>query len=163
MSILKRHAKSDDADVEHLETTGAMNFLELDDIKLMDEGEVINPLSIIQLPTNENGLAIFPEFEHDAEDPFLQKLHASQEKWVIIVDEKGKPTLVINADQYLRDVMYAKEVKSIYTYCHRPIVITQSGTTLGEVLLKNRPSWGQAMGRSKLKIIPDSLTTNEGI
>ena len=62
MHILKRHAVSDDADVEHLETQGAMNFLELDDIKLRDEGEPINPLSVIALEVNENGFASFSRF-----------------------------------------------------------------------------------------------------
>ena len=141
MHMLHRHAAATDSDIGHLETTGAMNFLELDDIKLVDEGEKINPLSIIQLPVNENGLPVFPEFELEAKNPFLQKLHASEEKWVIITNEAGEPLLVLNADQFLRDVMYAKEVRSIYTYCHRPIIVTQIGTTLGEVInqFKVRP------------------------
>lgn len=136
MHILKRHAVSEDADVEHLETQGAMNFLELDDIKLRDEGETINPLSIVALEVNENGLPLFPDFERDPADPFLQKIHASNEKWVILTDPRNKPVLVLNADDFLRDVMYSKEVKSIYTYCHRPIVITQTGTRLGDVIFK---------------------------
>ena len=136
MHILKRHAVSEDADVEHLETQGAMNFLELDDIKLRDEGEPINPLSVVALDVNENGLPLFPDFERDPADPFLQKIHASNEKWVVLTDPSGKPVLVLNADDFLRDVMYSKEVKSIYTYCHRPIVITQTGTRLGDVIFK---------------------------
>ncbi|MBZ0166056.1 MAG: Mg2+ and Co2+ transporter CorB, partial [Candidatus Omnitrophica bacterium] len=136
MHILKRHAHSDDADVEHLETQGAMNFLELDDIKLRDEGETINPLSIVALEVNENGLPLFPEFKREPEDPFLKKIHASNEKWVVLTDPGGKPVLVLNADDFLRDVIYSKEVKSIYTYCHRPIVVTQAGTRLGDVIFK---------------------------
>ena len=122
--------------MEHLETQGAMNFLELDDIKLRDEGEPINPLSVVALDVNENGLPLFPDFERDPADPFLQKIHASNEKWVVLTDPSGKPVLVLNADDFLRDVMYSKEVKSIYTYCHRPIVITQTGTRLGDVIFK---------------------------
>ena len=57
-------------------------------------------------------------------------------KWVVLTDPRGKPVLVLNADDFLRDVMYSKEVKSIYTYCHRPIVITQTGTRLGDVIFK---------------------------
>ncbi len=136
MHILKKHAHSEDADIEHLETQGAMNFLELDDIKLRDEGETINPLSIIPLEVNDKGLPLFPEYQRDPNDPFLQNIHASREKWVILTDYKGKPLLVLNADDFLRDVMYADEVKSIYTYCHRPIVITQAGMRLGEVIFR---------------------------
>ena len=41
----------------------------------------------------------------------------------------------MNADQFLRDVLYG-DLKSVYTYCHRPIIITKPGTLLGEVILK---------------------------
>ncbi|MBU4333293.1 MAG: Mg2+ and Co2+ transporter CorB, partial [Candidatus Omnitrophica bacterium] len=59
-----------------------------------------------------------------------------QEKWVVITNENDYPIFVLNADQFLRDAMYAKEVKSTYTYCHRPIIVTQQGTKLGEVILE---------------------------
>jgi len=134
--MLKRHAHSENPDIEHLETQGAMNFFELDDVKLRDEGEIINPLSIISLEANEKGLPVFPDFKRDPLDPFLQKIHASGKKWVIITDLKKKPLVVLNADGYLRDVMYFKEGKSILSYCHRPILITEPGTTLGEVIFK---------------------------
>jgi len=134
--LLQRHAKSKLTDLEHLETLGAINFLAIDDIKIQDEGELINPQSILSLPITEKGLPQFPKFDREFDDLFLQKVHASQEKWVIITDPSDQPILVLNADQFLRDAMYGKEVKSIYMYCHRPIIITVQDTKLGEVILK---------------------------
>lgn len=134
MHMLHRHASAHDTDVDLIETTGAMNFLEMDDIKLSDEGEIINPLSIIDLEVNDDGLPLFPSFNRDPEDAFLQKLHVSQEKWVVITNPDIEPLLVLNADQFLRDAQYAKELKSIYTYCHRPIVVQEENKTLGEVI-----------------------------
>ncbi len=133
--LLERHAQSKLTDLAKLETLGAVNFLKIDDVKVEEEGEVINPKSIITLPVSEKGLPLFPNFDKESDDLFLQKIHASQEKWVIIVDEGEKPVLVLNADQFLRDVMYGKEVKSVYTYCHRPIIISEAGTKLGDVML----------------------------
>lgn len=134
--LLDRHSKSKLTDLESLETLGAVNFLTIDDVKVKEEGEIINPASIIQLPTNKKGVPIFPHFSREKEDRFLQKINASQEKWVIFTDPTDKPLLVLNADQFLRDIMYKEEVKRIYAYCHRPIVITDPVTTLGEAILK---------------------------
>lgn len=137
--LLEQHAHAADiTDLQRLESIGAVNFLTLDDMKIEEEGEVINPASIIELPVSENGLPIFPQFDKAFDDAFLQRVHASQEKWVVITDLPGRPILVLDADQFLRDAMYAREVKSIPMYCHRPIVITRPGTKLGEVILKFR-------------------------
>ena len=134
--MLKRQAQSKITDVGGLESLGAMNFLALDDVKVKDAGEVINPRSIITLPVSENGQPIFPSFSQDANDPFLQTIQASREKWVIITDSLKNPVLVINADLFLRDVAYEEEIKSILTYSHRPIVVTTPETVLGEVIFK---------------------------
>lgn len=134
--LLHRHANSKLTDLEQLETLGAVNFLEIDDIKIEQEGEIINPKSIITLPINEKKLPLFPLFKQDPQDPFLKRINESDEKWVIIVDGNDEPKLVLNADQFLRDALYTEELKSIYTYCHRPIVVRKHGTKLGEVILQ---------------------------
>jgi metal transporter CNNM len=134
--MLRRHGLSDLSDVERLESLGAMNFLELDDTLLEDEGEVINPASIITLPVTDSGLPLFPDFDKSPDDPFLQLIHSSQEKWIIITNDQHYPILVLNADQFLRDVVYGKDIRSLYLYCHRPIVVTEPGTPLGRVILK---------------------------
>ena len=143
--FLRHHAQSDKTDVGLLESLGAENFLSFDDIEIKEEGEKINPTSIIKLPTSSNGLPMFPYYEQYFDDPLLQKINASKEKWVILTDQEGNPILVLNADQFLRDAMYAKEVRSIYTYCHRPIVVIAPETKLGEVImkLKVRPEHNQ--------------------
>jgi len=145
MHMLHRHASSKDSDVDQIETKGAINFLELDDIKLKEEGEIINPLSIIELPISKKGLPVFPSFERDENDPFIQTIHASHEKWVVFSNPSNGPILVLNADQFLRDAMYSKDVKSIYTYCHRPITIKKPEATLGEVInsFKVRPEYAE--------------------
>ncbi len=134
--FLKHHAQSEQTDVGLLESLGASNFLSFDDIEIKEEGENINLASIIKLPTSSNGLPVFPYYEQVFDDPFLQKINASREKWVIIINEDDCPVIALNADQFLRDAMYNKETRSIYTYCHRPIVVTQPQTKLGEVILK---------------------------
>jgi len=134
--MLQRHAHSSDADVGHMEVKGAINFLDLDDIKIEEEGETINPKSIISFPTYKTGFPIFPKFTRNPDDELLQKMHESDEKWVIITDLSGQPKLVLDADQFLRDVMYEKEEAKIKKYCHRPIIVKEKGITLEQVIHK---------------------------
>jgi len=138
--LLRQHARSNNTDVSHIESVGAANFLALDDILVKDEGEVLNPRSIIALPTNDQGLPIFPKFKRNPNDKFLQKVNASGEKWVVITDELKKPLYVLNADQFLRDALDEENAKSIYAYCHRPIIVKRGKMNLGEVLLSFKVS-----------------------
>jgi len=132
-TVIRKHMEADESDVSYLEGMGAMNFLALDDILVTREGEHVDPDSIIQLPV-ENGLPVFPAFERHALDPFLLDINSSGKKWVIIVDEHNEPGVVLNANAFLRDALFGKEVINPYGYCHRPIIVTDSGTLLGRVL-----------------------------
>ena len=88
-----------------LEAIGALNFLDLDDISVLDEGEAIDPRSIVTLPV-ANERPVLPEFERSPNDPFLRQLDASGKKWVIIVDTAGQPYLVLDAHHFLRDALF---------------------------------------------------------
>jgi hypothetical protein len=142
-TVIRKHIEADDSDVSHLEGMGAMNFLALDDIVVTQEGEHIDPDSIIRLPT-ESGLPVFPAFERHALDPFLLDVHRSGKKWVIIVDEDDAPVLVLNANSFLRDALFGKAVINAYNYCHRPVVVRDPRTLLGKVLLRLNLPGGSA-------------------
>src|SRR5664279_1419745 len=49
-ALITKHVGAAGADVGQLEAVGALNFLDLDDILVADEGEPIDPRSIITLP-----------------------------------------------------------------------------------------------------------------
>ena len=132
-TVIRKHIEADDSDVGRLEGTGAMNFLALDDIAVTQEGEAVDPDSIIHLPI-ENDLPVFPEFERHALDPFLLGINSSGKKWVIIVDEHNEPRLVLNSNGFLREALFSKQAINPYSYCHRPIVVRDSCTLLGKVL-----------------------------
>ncbi|MEZ5336255.1 MAG: CNNM domain-containing protein [Methanolobus sp.] len=69
--MLKKHIVSESSDIDHLEGLGALNFLSIDDLYVKQEGSVLDPQSIIALPTF-NGLVIFPQKE-DPEFSILLK------------------------------------------------------------------------------------------
>jgi metal transporter CNNM len=98
-----------------------------------------DPRSVITLPI-ENKRPFLPKFECSPNDPFLQQLDASRKKWVIIVDPAGHPCLVLDADQFLRDALFNEVSVDMETYWHRPIIVTNMRTPLGDV-----------MGRMKVK------------
>lgn len=133
--VIRKHIDADESDVSHMEGIGAMNFLKLDDIAVTQEGEVLDPGSIISLPANA-GMPVFPEFEGKQDDPFLLSLNRSGKKWVIITDEKNQPNMVLNANAFLRAAVFGTEQVNPYNFCHRPIVVTGANTLLGKVISK---------------------------
>ena len=135
--MLQKHMESRDSDIGRMEGTGALNFLSIDDLPIGDEGEIVDPISIIPLET-EFDLPVFPVFERTPEDPFLLQIQKSGKKWVILTSVDGYPQLVLNADLFLRDALFGKEPFRPYSYCHRPIVVSDAVTPLGEVIQKLR-------------------------
>ncbi len=56
----------------------------------------------------------------------------------MVTSPAGEPRLVLDADAFLRDVMLGEVKRGIEYYCHRPIVVTDPATKLGEVLPRLR-------------------------
>ena len=134
-TVIRKHIEADESDISRLEGIGAMNFLKLDDIVVTQEGVQIDADSIIRLP-EKDGMPVFPDFESDANDAFLSSINRSGKKWVIIVDQQDQPCMVLNANAFLRDAIFSKQPIRPYTYCHRPVIVTDVKTLLGKVLSK---------------------------
>ncbi len=133
-AVIQKHIESKDAEVETLEGIGALNFLDIDDLGVLDEGEILDAKSIISLPAKVD-FPLIPDFSPDPNDPFLKKIDASGHTWVILTDEKSnQPLYVMDADGFLRAVMFSKRSADPYLYCHRPILIKDSTTSLGEAI-----------------------------
>jgi hypothetical protein len=131
-ALITRHAGAAGADVGQLEAIGALNFLDLDDILVADEGETVDPRSIITLPI-DNGRPVLPKFERSPDDAFLRQLNAAGKKWVIIIDASGQPSFVLDAHHFLRDLLFNALVDP-EIYWHRPIIVTDMRTPLGSVI-----------------------------
>ncbi|MEJ2432396.1 MAG: hypothetical protein P8Y53_04225 [Pseudolabrys sp.] len=132
---MSKHVEAE-TDVGRLEAIGALNFLDLDDVAVGEEGEPVDPRSIIALPTR-NGRPVVPKFKCAPGDPFLRQLDASGKKWVIFIDEAGNPHMVLNAHHFLRDALF-DQVSATEAYWHRPIVVTAMETRLGDVIGRMR-------------------------
>lgn len=136
-AVIRRHIDSEETDIDRLEGIGAMNFLALDDIVVTQEGETIDPDSVLRLPTKA-GRPVFPAFARRALDPFLLDVNRSGKKWVIIIDEHDQPCMVLNANTFLRDALFGAGAPHPYSHCHRPIIVTDASTLLGKVIAKLR-------------------------
>ena len=101
-----------------------------------DEGELVDPDSILTLPTKVD-LPLIPEVS-SASDPFVSTVNESGRKWVILADSEGRPQLVLDADAYLRAVMSGETPVDGYAHCHRPIVIDDPESPLGHIILRLR-------------------------
>jgi metal transporter CNNM len=132
-ALITHHMQAQGGEVGMLEGIGATNFLELDDVRVGEEGEVLDPKSVIRLDIAD-GRPVLPHFTRALDDPFLRAVNASGQKWVIIVDRSGEPVLVLDADHFIRDAMFGEMVASPETYWHRPIIVTDPATRLDAVL-----------------------------
>ena len=64
----------------------------------------------------------------------IRRIDASGKKWVIFTDPAGKAELVLDAHRFLRDVLFEPAGVAPEAYWHRPIVVTDMRTTLGDVI-----------------------------
>ncbi|HZP79066.1 MAG TPA: CNNM domain-containing protein [Pseudolabrys sp.] len=124
-------------DIGKVEAIGAENFLDLDDVPVSEEGEPLHPQSIISLPL-DCGRCVLPKFERSPDDPFLRKVDASGKKWVIVTDPAGEPVFVLDSHHFLRDALLGELKHDDTAYWHRPIIIRDLNTRLGEVISQLR-------------------------
>ena len=133
--LLKLHMAAPETDLEKVEATGALNFLALDDLSIVDEGEPIDPESIIELPFRDNK-PVFPVTSRSCDDPFLKRIQASGKKWVILTDTTGEPRLALDADSFLRSMLSGGAEFNPMTACHRPIIFSDPQTLLGKAIVR---------------------------
>jgi len=133
--FIRKHMEGDDNEIDHIEGTGAINFFSLDDLTVTQEGEEINPDSIINLESKD-GKIVFPQYKANLEDDFIQKINKSDEKWIIFTNEINEPKLVLDADGFTRSVLFSKRLEGIEKYCHIPLIIRDEKANLG-MLIKN--------------------------
>ena len=142
--VISMHMDSESGDIELVEGLGALNFFALDDLPVAEEGETIDPESVVSLPF-EGSLPVFPEIGSDPENPFLAKVSKSRKKWIIIVDDKDSPRFALKSDSFLREALYGEGQFRPLRYCHRPLVVGDATTPIGEVipLLTVHPEHGE--------------------
>lgn len=138
-SIIRKHIESEETDINHVEGIGALNFFKLDKIPVSEEGELIDPDSVIALPTQMD-LPIIPNITSGPNNEFLQLLNKSGHRWVVLTNESGEPLIVVDSDGFLRDAFFEPEKFDPYKYCHRPTIITDETTMLNTAIMKMKMS-----------------------
>jgi hypothetical protein len=131
--LLKLHMAAPGTEIEIVEGKGALNFLDIDDLSIVEEGEPIDLKSIIELPF-KNNKPIFPSTKRSLEDPFLQKIQVSGKKWIILTDATGEPHFALDSDAFLRAVFFEEAEFNPLKSCHKPIIFRESTTSLGEAI-----------------------------
>jgi metal transporter CNNM len=131
--ILERHIDQEDSEISANEGQGALNFLDLDDRKIIKEGNEIEPNTIYQFPSKLD-LTILPSIEEEEGKAFIASLKKHHHRWAIIVNESGNPVIVMDTTKFLCDLNVEGEQTDIYAQCHRPIVVTEEETYLDSVL-----------------------------
>lgn len=133
--MLKLHIDAPESDIDRVEGTGAMNFLAIDDLFVVEEGENIDPKSIIEFEFKD-GKPVFDLEKKASSSPMVKKIAASNKKWVILVDKEKEPRTMLDADAFIRGLSTKKKEFDPQLYCHTPIIIKDAHTPLGETMAK---------------------------
>ena len=133
--LLKMHMDSPQTDLDKVEGKGALNFLAIDDLPVVKEGEAVDPASVIQLPfVGEK--PVFPKLDLSCTDPFLKLIQSAKKKWMVLTDSNGEPKATLNSDSFLRAALFGGSGFDPLLYCHRPIIVREESATLGEIIPK---------------------------
>lgn len=138
--LIRMHTVSPETDINDMEGRGAVNFLAIDDLRVEEEGEIIDPRSILKLDF-QNNKPVFPPIQASNSDEFLKLINSSQKKWIILVDSENKPIMVLDSDNFLRDALFNSDKFNPHSHCHRPIILYKREARLGDAI-------------SQLKVIP---------
>jgi len=131
--LIRLHMEAASSDIDQVEGQGALNFLELDDVPMSDEGEMVDPQSIVQLEFKDDK-PLFPPIKPDADNELLQHINRSGQKWIVIVDSSREPRLLLQADDFIRAAIFEPENFKPYRYCHRPLVVRDEKARLGDLI-----------------------------
>lgn len=133
--MIRQHIGIEEGEIDRLEGIGAMNFLSMDDLVVSQEGEGVDPTSVVAIPFRD-GRPVFPQMDPSSEDPFLRKIQASGRKWVILTDPEGEPRMVMDSDAFLREALFEPGHFNPLRYCHRPLTVKDLSQPLGKVIGK---------------------------
>jgi metal transporter CNNM len=131
--VIQLHMDSAASDIAYVEGQGALNFLELDDVPLQEEGEPIDPDSVLQLEF-DGDRPLFPPVEPRVDDAFLRAINDSGKSWVVIVDARRQPRLLLRAEDFTREALFAPQAFSPGRHCHRPIIARAGEERLGDLI-----------------------------
>jgi len=131
--MIRMHIHEGSSEITNFEGKGALNFLAFDDLKVTQEGEILHPDSVITLEF-DGAKPIFPNITPSVDDPFLQKVQKSNKSWVILIDDRDKPRLVIDADGFIRAALFEHETFNPREFTHRPMIISNEDTKLGHIV-----------------------------
>jgi len=131
--LIRMHMESPRSDIDSVEGRGSLNFLALDDLPVAEEGEYVDPRSIIRLEF-EGRTPLFPAISPSVDDEFLKAVNSSGKKWIIIVDHEDNPRIAMDAPGFTREALFQREKFNPYAHCHRPIIVRDPRTSLGMII-----------------------------
>lgn len=150
--VIQMHMEATDSEIARVEGQGALNFLDIDDVPLSDEGEPLDPQSILQLEF-DGDRPLFPPTQPTPDNEFLRAVNRSGKSWLVIVDGQGEPRLMLRSEDFLREALFTPDRFDPLRHCHRPIVTRDPKKRLGELIHR----FHVRRGRGKTDILDDDV------
>jgi hypothetical protein len=146
--VIQLHMDSADSDIARMEGQGALNFLDIDDVPLGEEGEPLHPDSIIPLEF-DGDRPVFPPIAPRSDDPFLRRIQKSGKAWAVLVDSRGTPRQVLRTNEFIRNALFSPASFNPHLHCCRPILQREADVRLGHLI----PLFHVRSGRGGTEIV----------
>lgn len=105
------------SDIGAFEGKGAVNFLDLDNRRVADEGSVLDPGSIVRLPAVGGRLEL-PGPGGPGWKDFVAQVNASGKRWVVLTDTADAPCLLLDANRLKRLQDVLGTLNDVTVMCH---------------------------------------------
>ncbi len=135
--VIQLHMDAAASDIAYVEGQGALNFLELDDVPLEEEGVPVDPDSVLQLEF-EGEHPLFPSIEPSVDNEFLRSINDAGKSWVVIVDAQQEPRLLLRTEDFTREALFSPADFHPERHCHRPIIARGPREKLGDLIQRFR-------------------------
>lgn len=139
--LIRLHMEASDSEIARVEGQGALNFLDIDDVRLADEGETLDRSSLLTLPF-DGDLPRFPGLQSEVDNEFLWRLNGPGKSWMVLTDERGDPRMLLHVASFTRDALFGGAEFNPLHHCHRPIIVRDHDARLGDYLTRFRPRGG---------------------
>ena len=133
--LIHRHIDASESELDVIEGIGALNFLAIDDLRVVEEGERLAPETILtlsgHLDTDNGG----PTATGIGKEDLVARIRQTSYRWFILTRDDGTPAWALDSHALLRAInMDDSEPDDLGPYCHRPFVISDQQIRLGEVI-----------------------------
>lgn len=128
IALLKLQSDQEEhTDLSRIESTGMINFSSIDKVTFAEIGQVIDPASIVALPSFDNDPEL-PRPGTGAYEELIERVRMSTRGWFVLTDKQGVPRMSLDCHTLVQH-LYRGDSPELSGFCRAPIVFSDPAAT----------------------------------